>query len=214
MSEVLGLLVGFILTLFIYSYIVGDNVLYRLAVHVLVGITAAYALVIAVQRVFLPVFQQLRENPTDPANVWLLVPLLFALLLVLKLVRPVAWLGNSAVAVLIGVGAAVAIVGTIAGTLLPQIVAPPAGNALITVVAAVLTICTVLYFQFTGRSDERGDMVMPVWQRAISLTGRAVLMVTFGALFAALLSTSLVLLVDRLSTYLGGILNVVGTILS
>src|SRR5690606_21241350 len=94
MSEVLGLLVGFILTLFIYSYIVGDNVLYRLAVHVLVGITAAYALVIAVQRVFLPVFQQLRENPTDPANVWLLVPLLFALLLVLKLVRPVAWLGN------------------------------------------------------------------------------------------------------------------------
>ncbi len=214
MSEVLGLLVGFILTLFIYSYIVGDNVLYRLAVHVLVGITAAYALVIAVQRVFLPVFQQLRENPTDPANVWLLVPLLFALLLVLKLVRPVAWLGNSAVAVLIGVGAAVAIVGTIAGTLLPQIVAPPAGNALITVVAAVLTICTALYFQFTGRSDERGDMVMPVWQQAISLTGRAVLMITFGALFAALLSTSLVLLVDRLSTYLGGILNVVGTILS
>lgn len=214
MSEVLGLLVGFILTLFIYSYIVGDNVLYRLAVHVLVGITAAYALVIAVQRVFLPVFQQLRENPTDPANVWLLVPLLFALLLMLKLVRPVAWLGNSAVAVLIGVGAAVAIVGTIAGTLLPQIVAPPAGNALTTVVAAVLTICTVLYFQFTGRSDERGDMVMPVWQQAISLTGRAVLMITFGALFAALLSTSLVLLVDRLSTYLGGILNVVGTILS
>lgn len=213
MSEALGLIIGFILTLFIYSYIVGDNALYRLAVHVLVGITAAYALVIAVQRVFLPVFQQLRQNPTDPANMWLLVPLLFALLLALRLVRPVAWLGNSAVAILIGTGAAVAIVGTIAGTLLPQIVAPPAENALIMIIAAVLTICTVLYFQFTGRSDERGNMVMPAWQQAISLTGRAVLMITFGALFAALFSTSLVLLVDRLSTYLGGILDAVGTIL-
>ncbi|MCA9989764.1 MAG: hypothetical protein H6666_10390 [Ardenticatenaceae bacterium] len=219
MSELLGLLIGFLLTLFVYSYVVGDNALYRFAVHVLVGVTAAYAAVVVVQRVFGPIYQQIRANPGDPANLWWLVPLIFTLLLVLKLIRPVAWVGNSAVAILLGVGGAVALVGAIAGTLLPQIAAPrvggPAGeNGFLTLLAAFFTICTLLYFQFTGRADEDGNLVMAPWQRVVSGIGRAVLMITFGALFAGLLSTSLVLLVDRLSYFLSGFVSALGALLS
>ena len=35
--QALGVALGFVLTLMIYSYLLGDNPLYRLAVHVMVG---------------------------------------------------------------------------------------------------------------------------------------------------------------------------------
>lgn len=214
MVEILGLLVGFLLTLCIYSYVAGDNMLYRLAVHILVGVTAAYAAVLAVERIFLPIFRQFQADPGNAANLWWLVPLVLVLLLVLKLIRPVAWLGNSAVAVLIGVGSAVALVGAISGTLLPQIVAPAGENAVISIVAVLLTICTLLYFQFTGRAGEGGERVEALWQRLVAGVGRTVLMITFGALFAGLLSTSLVLLTERLNFFLSGFLEIIGGFLS
>ena len=214
MIEFLGLLVGFLLTIAIYSYVVGDNVLYRVAVHILIGVTAAYAAVLTVQRIFLPIFRQFQADPGNAANFWWLVPLLLVLLLVLKLIRPVAWLGNSAVAVLIGVGSAVALVGAVTGTLLPQISASGSDNILISVAAAILTICTLLYFQFTGRAGKDGERITAPWQRVVSGVGRTVLMITFGALFAGLLSTSLVLLTERLNFFFSGFLDVIGTLLS
>jgi hypothetical protein len=144
-----------------------------------------------------------------------LVPLLFAFLLLLKWFRSVAWAGNSTVAVLVGVGAAVALVGTITGTLLPQIVAAPTESGLLGVVAALLTIAALLYFQFTaGQVDVAGAAVIPGWQRAISGLGRAVLMISFGALFAGVLSTSLVLLSDRLAFYIAELAEVLSPFLS
>lgn len=214
MAEFLGLLIGFVLTLCIYSYLFGDNALYRVAVHILMGVSAAYAAVLAVQRVFLPIFRQFQNEPGNVANLWWLIPLLLVLLLVMKLIRPVAWVGNSAVAVLVGVGSAVALVGAVAGTLLPQISASGSENIVITITAAILTICTILYFQFTGKADEDGKLVVAPWQRVISGVGRTVLMITFGALFAGLLSTSLVLLTERLSFYVTGFLEALGSLLS
>lgn len=214
MVEVIGLLVGFLFTVCIYSYVVGDNVLYRLAVHILVGVTAAYAAVLAVERIFLPIFRQFQADPGNAANIWWLVPLALVLLLVLKLIRPVAWLGNSAVAVLIGVGSAVALVGAISGTLLPQIGASGSENVVISITAAILTICTLLYFQFTGRADKEGERITAPWQRIVGGVGRTVLMITFGALFAGLLSTSLVLLTERLNFFITGFLEVIGAFLS
>ena len=45
MNEFIGLIVGFILTLLVFSYLLGDNPLYRIAIHLLVGTSAAYAAV-------------------------------------------------------------------------------------------------------------------------------------------------------------------------
>ena len=41
MNESIGLILGFILTLCVYSYVLGDNPLFRVASHLLVGVSAA-----------------------------------------------------------------------------------------------------------------------------------------------------------------------------
>lgn len=190
-SELIGLIVGLALTLFIYSYILGDNPLYRLAVHILVGVSAAYAAVVVTRQVILPVLGRLRDNPTDPAHLWLAPVVLLLLLFMTK-----RWTGNSLVAYLMAVGAAVALVGAVQGTLLPQITAVPRTPLFVgqTLITAVLTICTLLTFQFTR--PIKGHE--PRWQQHLQTVGRVVLTITFAVLFVAALNTSLLLLADRL----------------
>jgi hypothetical protein len=194
MSELAGLFLGFLLTLFVYSYIWRDNPLYRLAVHLLVGAGAGYAAVIISQTVFLPIWQDLSRPGVLPVT-WIL-PFLLALLLLLKLVRPLAWLGNGAMAFLVGVGAAVALIGAIAGTLLPQITAAYP-DALSGILVALLTLSVLFYFHFTGRLTVDGQVVLPLWQRYAATAGRAVMMITFAALFAGLLNTAIAILAGR-----------------
>lgn len=208
MSDLVGLLIGLILTLFIYSYVVGDNPLYRLAVHILVGVSAAYAAVVVIQQVILPVADQIRQNPAGRASLLWSVPLFFALLLLLKRAPALAWLGNNTVAMLVGVGAATALVGAIIGTLWPQVTAVPGlNNARFQgLLIAILSALTLLTFQFTGKG-KNGQWQRSLWWQGAAQIGRAVLMITFGALFAALLNTSLILLSSRLSYYLNQFLQ-------
>ncbi|MCA9872775.1 MAG: hypothetical protein KC441_03955 [Anaerolineales bacterium] len=206
MNDTLGLVIGFTLTLLIYSFVIGDNPVYRLAVHILVGVSAAYAGVYVLRQVILPVFAQLAINPISLNSLLWLVPILLALLLILQRISRLSWLGDNATALLVGVGAAVALVGAISGTLLPQVMTfYGRGNAALTplegLIVAVLTICTLLTFHFTGKRNEQGEWIRPFWQRGLVQLGQAVLMITFGALFAGILSTSLILLTERISYY-------------
>lgn len=210
MNELLPIVAGFLLTLFIYSYIVGDNPLYRIAVHLLVGVSAAYAAVIAVRTVFLPVINEIMAAPTEPTSLTWLVPLLLSILLLLKFIRPLAWVGNSSVGVLITAGAAVALVGVISGTLIPQLLQTGGANPVLGLVTALLTISVLLYFQFTGRADQDGEYSAPGWRRLIAGIGQATIMITFGALFAGAFSTSLALLVERISFYMTELAGVMG----
>jgi hypothetical protein len=206
MTEFIGLIIGFVLTLLIYSYLFGDNPLYRIAVHLLVGVSAAYAAVVVVRQVILPIYAQISLAPTDPDNLIWFVPVFLALLLLLKRLPTISWLGNISIALMVGVGAAVALTGAILGTLWPQATAVSPANPLFPgqgVVTAVLTACVLAAFQFTGKQDREGKWRQPVWQRAVSLLGRIVMTITFGALFAGILNTSLVLLSDRLVFILG-----------
>lgn len=200
MNELIGLIVGLTLTLMIYSYLFEDNPLYRLAVHILVGVSAAYAGVVIWRSVFLPVAQEVAQNPTNPANIYWLVPALFIVLLFLRRLPGLGWLSNLTLALLVGVGTAVALLGALTGTLLPQIVDFQAAGPLQLILIALLTIATLLTFQFT--SLRVAGWNPPVWQKSIVFSGRIILTITFGALFALVLSTSLTLLASRLNFYL------------
>jgi len=194
------LLIGFLLTLFIYSYLWRDNPLYRLAVHLLVGVSAGYATLIVGRHVLLPVYQGLATDPGGN-SLWL-IPILFALLLLLKLAPRFAPLGNSAIALLIAVGGAVALVGAIRGTLLPQIIGLPGGIA--GFFSALLTIVTLFYFQFTRPANPNGSNsweMLPRWQIVMRQLGQGIIMITLGAIFASTLSTSLILLTERLTYF-------------
>ncbi|MCL4871645.1 MAG: hypothetical protein KJ063_22025 [Anaerolineae bacterium] len=196
-----GIIIGLLITLLVYSYLLGDNPLYRLAVHLLVGVTAGFTTLVVIRQVLWPVIAQLLDNPADPTALLWLVPLLLAFLLLFKAVPRLAWIGNSTLAVLVGIGASVALVGTITGTLWPQIAAatqPSALGAIGAVLTALFTICTLFMFQWTGRHAQSP----PIWQRTIWGIGQLVLTVTFAALFAGAVSSSLALLSYQLGQFL------------
>ncbi len=211
LADLGGLLVGFLLTLFIFSYVIKDNPLYRLAVHILVGVGAGYAIVVVVEHVLLPIAETVRDNPTDPGTFVWVVPFLLAALLLLKAVPRLAWLGNSAMAVIIGIGAAVGLVGAIVGTIWPQVTAQHE-NAVVGLVVALLAVCALFYFQFSARFTENNQVTMPRWYKAIGIVGRGVITVTLAGLFAGVLSTSLILLAERVGFFVESVANMLATL--
>jgi hypothetical protein len=121
--DLIWTIVGFLLTLMILSYIFGDNVLFRLATYLFVGVAAGYvALTVAVQvlgpKLFVPLI-----TGTFEQKMLTLVPLILGLLLLLKMFPRLARLGNISMAYLIGVSAAVMVGGVVVGSLIPQVVA-------------------------------------------------------------------------------------------
>ena len=52
MGDILGLIVGAVVTLLIFSYLLGDNVLYRWALALLVGTAIGYTTGIAIQYIW------------------------------------------------------------------------------------------------------------------------------------------------------------------
>jgi hypothetical protein len=210
-AETIGLIIGLTLTVFIYTYLfLGDKAPYRLAVHILVGGTAAYTAVIVIRQVFVPLYNTIREDPTSSEVIYWIVPSLLALFLLLRRLRFASWLGNNTIALLVGIGAAVALLGAIRGTLWPQLTGtyadtntPWRGIAI-----AILAALTLLTFQFTTfRAGGDGVWERSSWQRLIFIMGRVVIMITFGVLFATVLNTSFILLADRLNFYVGAFIQ-------
>jgi hypothetical protein len=221
LAQAIGIALGFILTLMIFSYLLGDNPLYRLAIHILVGVGLGYAAVVAMYSVIIPhlldpVTEVLTGAPVTPAQQALPLVALLALLLLLKLARPTAPLGNVTMGFVFGVGSAVAVGGAVLGTLLPQIAAtavplwPDEAPAMVAeqgswlnVLAGLLimggTIATLLYFYFDARPVSEGEVERPSWIRASSRIGQAFLMVAFGSLFAGTIIASLSLLTERIN---------------
>jgi hypothetical protein len=199
-TEFGGAIVGFLLTLFVFSFVLRDNPLYRLAVHLLVGVSAGYAIVITVQEILLPVIETIAREPGRPAGLVWIVPLLLAILLLLKAIPRISWVGNSSLAILIGVGAAVGLVGAIVGTLLPQVTARYE-SGLLGLFVALLSILALAYFHFSRRASDEGRASFPRWFEYVRSSGRVVITITLAGLFTGVLSTSLVLLTERVGLF-------------
>ena len=213
----IGVWIAAILTIMVYSYLLGDNPLYRLAEHLLVGSAVAYAVVVAVHTVLIPrLFDRLSEG-----QMLYLVPLVLGLLLFAKVKPSWSVVGNISMAFLIGVGAALAMSGALLGTIWPQVKGtfvslnpadhPASGwpgvlNALIVVIG---TIGALLYFYFsTGATSRVGRL----WTGFVALwakVGRVMIMVAFGAIFASLVMSRVSLFVGRLKFILGDWLNII-----
>ncbi len=216
MSEVFAVWVAAILTLMVYSYLLGDNPLYRLAQHVFVGSSVGYAVVVVVHNVLRPrLADPLLQDPG--ANWPYLLPLLLGLLLLSKAKGSLAWLGNSSMAFLFGVGAALAIGGALVGSFLPQIqaswvsIAPGTAGGTVAAVnnllLAVGTIGTLSYFYFTmGVRKGPGSRLV----RMGSVVGRWVILITFGAIFGNRVMAYASLLIERVYFLLGDWLGLVG----
>jgi hypothetical protein len=215
-SEVFAVWIAAVLTLMVYSYLLADNPLYRLAQHLFVGSSVGYAVVVVVHHVLRPrLFGPLLDDAT--ANWPYFLPLLLGLLLLMKARGSAAWVGNSSVAFLFGVGAALAIGGALVGSFLPQIqaswvpVSPEtaggAGAAVNNILLTVGTIGTLSYFYFTmGVRKAPGTGFL----RFGSTIGRWVLLITLGAIYGNRVMAYVSLLIERVYFLLGDWLGVVG----
>jgi hypothetical protein len=212
-ADLVGLMVGILLTLMVLSYILGDNPLYRLALHLLVGATVGYGTAVTVVTVLKMVLPALQGEMNE--RVITVIPLMLGILLLFKGFPRWAALGNFSTAFLVGVGAAVAIGGALLGTIIPQIAATgslstwlrqgPSGlvNGLL---IAFGTICALLAFTFIV---PRQATLRRLWAGSVGILGRVgrllFLMSAFGAAFAIALTASLTVLVGRIYAVVIGI---------
>jgi hypothetical protein len=199
----IGLWAGFILTLMVFSYILGDNLLYRLAVYVFVGLAAGFIAVTTWESVVLPWMNGTMFNPAaDLGNRILgLIPILIGLLLLLKTSPALGRFGHLALAFVIGVGTAVALIGAVAGTLLPlasstsSMISVNQINGLLLLIGV---ICTLVYFQYLARRLPDGQVRRRAHIRLLAFVGQGFVVITLGALYAAAILTSLTIFSERL----------------
>jgi len=205
---------AFVLTLMVFSYLLGDNPLFRIAEHLLVGLALGFAWIVAWHSVFLPRVVA-RIGSRDPVEVgYTLVPLALGALLLLKGRGSGSKWSSLPLAYLFGVGAAVALGGAIFGTLIPQISATmhslnpsdylaewawPWYGVLDAFFIVMGTVCTLLYFTFIAGGRSRLGRLRGGLVRIGAGVGRWFLMFVFGALFGGLVMSRISLLVERIT---------------
>jgi hypothetical protein len=211
--ELISGTLSFFFTVALLSYLIGDNPLYRLALHIFVGVAVGYAALVVIYQVLVPRL----INPLTSGDATLIalasVPLFLFIFLALKLgPRTAAW-GNISIAYLIGVGAAVATGGALTGTLVPQIqttwlsLVPTDDSPLgfvdnIIIVAG--TITTLLYFQFWLRGQTpSGAAGREPLIRVLAGIGQGFLVLTLGVIYGGMILSGIAILSERLSALAG-----------
>lgn len=202
LSDLIGALIGFTLTLFILSYMLGDNALFRLAAHIVVGVAAGYVIIVTVYNVLYPqLFLPFLEGNRSEIILRALY-LLPAVLILLKISPRLSRLGNGALAMLVGTGAAAAIGGALFGNIFPQSNAAMNSFAdaglLSGSVLLIGTVTTLLYFHFGERATPSTGMPARLRQ-IVRWLGKLFIAVALGALFAGVYITALTALVERLT---------------
>ena len=200
MLQEIGLWAGFILTLMVFSYLLGDNFLYRIAVYVFVGLSAGYVAIVTYTSILLPWLQETVFSGNFGQVVIGFVPLVLGGLLLLKGAGRLGWLAGLTLALLIGVGTAITLVGAVNGTLIPLTLEPTRPgltlpNFLISIIAVV---CSLFYFMYLAKSTPSGQTRRSLPVALMATVGEAVIVVTFGTLYAAAILSSLTVFSERI----------------
>src|SRR5688500_311729 len=103
--DVIGGLLAFFFTIALLSYLIGDNPLYRVALHLFIGVSVGYVALVVIYQALLPRLFQPIINGASSGN-WLVVglavmPLVLFILLLLRLSTRFRGIGNFAVAFMI-----------------------------------------------------------------------------------------------------------------
>lgn len=200
----IGGIVAGLLTLMVFSYLLGANPLWRIAQSLLVGVSVGYVTLVVLTQVIAPQVARIvrPEAGMTASDQWLAaVPVALGLLLLMRLAFPGAWPASFGLNLVVVVGASLALGGALAGAIVPQSLDtirkldfgnPYALVGNIVLVAGV--ICALAYFAFGARPG--GERPAPI--RAVSLAGRWVLVVAFGAILGSLATTFYYALIERL----------------
>jgi hypothetical protein len=204
--------IGLILTLMVFSYLIGDNPLFRFAIYLFIGVSSGYAAAVIMRSVLLPRLSALQTNDLNQLML-AIIPLIFGFSLLAKFSPRISWVGSFAMAILVGVGAAAAVSGALIGTLLPQaqaamdafdLGAALGGNPLLRLMEGTVmllgTVLTLASFHFsTGRAPDGTPKRNPMFE-GIAAAGRIFIAITLGVLFAGIYVAALTAMIERLSS--------------
>ncbi len=201
MTQAVVNIIAIVLTIMVLSRIAGDNPLFRIAQYLFVGVSLGLAFVVAYHQVLRPAVLSVASG-ADAAILYG-IPLALGVLLLPRITRrqEFSWLANIPLALVFGVGAALAIGGAIAGTLVPQIM-DTSSRALTgdllqiagAVVLAIGTVVTLSAFYYTVPKEGTAGR-MAAWG---AVAGHWLLMVAFGFFFASAVQSYLSALTERI----------------
>jgi len=211
----IGVWIAAFFTLAIMSFLFRDNPVYRIAEAILVGVSAAYWMVVGFWDVLVPnLFGKIwpamvqawampgLSGPDAARNLWYVVPLILGVMLLWRLSPKGAWIARWPLAFIIGTTAGLRMVAFLHGDFLAQIrntIVPLvvfAGGSfdpwesLRNIIIVVAVLCCLVYFFF---SFEHTGLVGKA-----ARVGIWILMITFGASFGYTVMGRIALLAIRI----------------
>ncbi len=207
-------IISFALTIMVFSYILGDNFFFKLAVYLLVGVSSGYTTVVLISKVIIPYLIRPVIDGSWQERLLALVPLVLSLLLVAMIIPRLTKAGSIPMAILVGIISALTIGGVTLGTIVPQMLGTinlfssttlyqNDGQTWIRWADAVImligVITTLLYFHFGLPKKESKDSEIKRPYENIGKIGQIFIGITLGALFAGIYSTALMALISRIS---------------
>jgi hypothetical protein len=213
-ADVIAGVVAFIFTVLIFSYLIGDNPLYRIATYFFVGVSAGYIASVAFWQVLRPrLFNPLMSGTPDE-RILAMVPLALVVLIFMKASPRLSKLGSPAMAYLVGASAAVAIGGAVIGTLLPQMLATinffdlrAATSQNIPLVEVIFNggfilvgmVTSLAYFHFGARPLQDGSIRRMRLVELLAWFGRIFIAIALGVIFAGVYSAALTAFIERIN---------------
>lgn len=216
---------SFLLTLMILSYLIGDNPLFRLALHIFIGVAAGFAALMAINSVILPRLIAPLISGTREERSLAVIPLLLGWLLLTKISPRLSGLGNLPIIFLVGAGAAAAIGGAVSGTIFPQVTGTinlfsvsspenletPVELRLINgFIVLVGTLASLAYFQFGVWRPFADGQSNNGWFASVKKTGQVFIAIALGFIFAGVYSSALSAMIERLVFLVEFVKNLIG----
>ncbi len=218
--EFISALIGLVLTLMIFSYLIGDGPLFRIAVYLFIGVASGYAATVVVYYVLVPKLAALLQTNQLQQLILGVIPFLLGATLLAKFFPRTSWIGSFAMALLVGVGAATAVGGALIGSLIPQFQAAigafdlrsaggvkQLGEGIVMFFGTVLTLAS---FHFSAGRAADGTPKRSTLIEGIAWFGRIFVAITLGVLFAGVYMAALTAMIERLSSVINFIRQLIG----
>lgn len=193
-----GTLAAALLTLAVFSFLYRENPFFRFAEHLLVGLSAGYFIVIAVQGTLVPKVLE----PLEAGDWWVAIPFLLILLILGRLTEKTRPVSRIPLALIIGAGAGLAVPALLQARILVQMadsMKPLDSAAKVLVLLGLLA--TLIYFFFSR--EHKG------WWGRLASVGTWYLMIFFGATFGNTVMSRISLLIGRLEFLLGDVFHLI-----
>jgi hypothetical protein len=195
-----GVWIAAIITLAIFSFLWKDNPFFKLAEHILVGVSAGYYLV---QYTYSALYKKLYVPLVDQHQWGFIGCAILGLLVFTRLYRKRSWLSRYPIAFYVAAGAGYSIPSTLQARVVKQMQVSmvsffhgaSVGEDISLFLLFVGVVTVLIYFYFSA--EHRGIM------GSASKIGIAFLMVGFGASFGYTVMSRITLLIGRLQFLLG-----------